>query len=481
MRDILKLRKPHSCYRYADKPLYMKPRVREISNVELQHKYKFHRREDVYVNPHDDFDIPNISSSFTDQFPNIAQQISDNEKKLVICDMPEGIGAGVFTTSDIKFGEAVCLYAGVIESVMPIRYSDIATQHYHFMMESETDSATVPMQINAEHYGNIARFIQDLPNPTTTTTTTPTYTGGRKFRNTDDNDLLFECMDFSKSYRIPFDHKSKIAYANLISEFITIPITANKNCKIPIFYAAEDISAGEMLGYQYSIFDRYWHSVFAKRRFFLPQGELIDHTIYQCTACFLVSDDFRFCRESFGRIHSVLKSFVQFFMIESASKRIPKLAQCNAKLKQIFPDVSCNIFQFFIAYLSCLYYNLPANEKNCKFTQLIVNNTPNLILDNLIGKLTMFFIENHFTQASPNLKSPADLIQVTHYFADSCFKLAQLYRQNEQLDQVTFYLQITGHLYHMLDDIPKAKELLSYAKAPATLPIETPANHCQIL
>ena len=138
---------------YADKPPHLGGIPRKISVDELNNKIGkgFTFTENIYVNNKlkiNSKHLHNKNYMKDELLKMINNPFSD---KLVVCDMGEEVGHGVFARAAIQVGEIVAVYSGELK---------IKGQRTQYGMDVDPESNYI---IDATNYGGIARFFQHLP------------------------------------------------------------------------------------------------------------------------------------------------------------------------------------------------------------------------------------------------------------------------------------------------------------------------------
>tara|TARA_R110000868_G_scaffold411409_2_gene703774 strand:+ start:3487 stop:5094 length:1608 start_codon:yes stop_codon:yes gene_type:complete len=158
----------------------------------------------------------------------------------------EDFGYGVFARQQIQQGQII-VYSGQLKY-----HEEQTNSHYTIgntleQISDTTNPAAKPV-VDALRYGNIARFIQDLP----------------------DNDEIDSKFSATAYFKLLSD-SSRPATANLTHTFQALSIGSN-TVYLPILKANRTIKVGELLGFSYSKF--YWLALCFKRQLFNPNGSL---------------------------------------------------------------------------------------------------------------------------------------------------------------------------------------------------------------
>lgn len=230
--------------------------IEEIHPKELEDFFKIKWSDTIY----DAASKKPLSESFQDRGP-----------ELVIKYMGESVGYGLFAKKPIKKGQFICIYAG--EHFKDPKLA--AGEYTHTAEPARTNlimQGIFPPSINAKGCGNAARFSQHLPSKKELE---------EQYKTTDPNFL------------------KNVATENIKREFLRDERTGTI---FPIFVAARDIEAGELLGYDYD--GSYWHQTSVTPRNFLKDGTIIDPKLLNPVFLDIAIQPFPGCEQRFRTTRS---------------------------------------------------------------------------------------------------------------------------------------------------------------------------------
>jgi hypothetical protein len=187
-------------------------------------------------------------------FPDIVTPIEN----LYVKEISPDCGAGVFARVPLKKGTYLGFYTGIVELSRGDKDQSyyMQTNYMQTKLQRDYDYKHV---INACNFGNITRFIQDLP----------------------EQEELDRYYHFTTKSSEPGMSKTQIAIANVQSsaQLIEISKFPPQSLQVVIFETTRDIQANEMLGFSYSFIGA-WSKIPSKRLFFNTIGEILPRNTY---------------------------------------------------------------------------------------------------------------------------------------------------------------------------------------------------------
>lgn len=359
----------------------------------------------------------------------IEKEIEENVKKLVICDMGNGLGAGVFTREKICKGTHVFIYNGV---VLPLSYYKDMSDFY--CLRINIKDTTEEFVISPRKRGNIARFAQDLPAHS-------------------DNQVAFNKLGFLEldaSFILNPDLKDKIATANITMKRCYIKWN-NMDFEVPIFIANRDIQAYEMLGFTYGNFMGYWSNMHGMRRFFNKNYSLVPSNLHHCKTSILLVGEKNRCSI---QLNELMCYFEKDLILDESKKHIHR-------------------FTFYSGYIAWLFYNKAADKtyKRLNF-RFLIDKITTCYVHEIKLELNELIKENNFErkteeetrcQAEHIYTLPDDLARI---FGAACIRMSHLSK-----DKKIVYLLEAQRYFTMLGDTKHATSCAFYIDSQTPLPL----------
>lgn len=295
---------------FATKPLPQGGEIIYLTPDEFQEKFGFTYSESLYGNSSKlakDFNnrliLSNIAerTKFRLEEDAIKERLNNPLNNLVICDM-DRFGYGLFASEDIPPRTVLFIYAGIINE-----FDDGGPTNPYTLSYMANDSDTVkdvkPKFIDAQHIGNLFRFMQHLPND------------GEKYKNYKFSDInernhtafmlgitesLLKARDeradiASKAMELmaySLDHELEIMSRELASltfnDSTTLPQIAKSNVlvedalvnNIPVMvcWTPYGIRKHEQVGFSYE--SKYWDTIGRPITYFDDKGNVIPSSKY---------------------------------------------------------------------------------------------------------------------------------------------------------------------------------------------------------
>lgn len=274
LKEIFHIEKPSYLW-VADRPPLLGGVPQKLPIAEVEAKFKFIYTESILASdeiaelPHG-ADTRSELTHIVNRYASDANAVID---KLVLCNMGDNVGWGVFARQDIPANTVLAIYAGE-----KVKRDEQLFDEYG--LESDDKNYTT----SASQYGGIARFFQHAPlNPmhkaralarkqTASRVKALQLAGQYLQRMRESAKEAFIEMD-SLEFLNPAAEKN-MAWENTETENVCV-----SGVNMRIFSARQTIPAGEPITFSYGI--GYWAGRDAVPELFERSGKIIDHSCYK--------------------------------------------------------------------------------------------------------------------------------------------------------------------------------------------------------